>query len=145
MQNKTSLLMRLKIRWLEKRKLKLRQKVDSAFAKVKREIVEYLRSITIEPDAFQKYLAKAIQTDDVLSFIAILNGVIEDAKKCENDSLAKVAINTCHYIIFRINYLSAFTLKWTTIKVVCPKCGQVNVTNFLYTDKLCKACGNLIL
>lgn len=136
---------KVKLRWLENRKLKFKQKVDGAYAQVKREIVDYLRSIKTEPDAFQKYLAQAVTTDDVLTFIAILEGIIKDSKECKDDPLAKVARTTCRYIIFRINYLSGYTLRWTMVKVQCPKCGHVNVTNFLYTDKLCEACGNIIL
>lgn len=135
---------KLKINWLTKRKEKLRLKVDTAFAIVKRELVMYLRQVE-EPDVFQKYLAQALQTDDVTTFIAMLQDLIENAKHFKQDPIARQASLFSKYIIFRINYLSHFTLWWTTVSVKCPKCHSMNVTNFLYTDKLCKTCGNIIL
>lgn len=139
-----SLTTKLKINWLTKRKQKLRAKVDKAFAIVKRELVEYLRSID-KPDILQKYIAQSLQTDDVITFIQLMMDVVNQAKQCKGDPLAKVAIKLCNYVIFRIHYLSNFTLIWTTVKVKCSKCKHVNVTNFLYTNKLCEACGNIIL
>lgn len=140
-----SLITTLKTKWLSKRQTKLKQKVDTAFAKVKRELIDYIKSKTEEPDYFIKYLAQCLATDDVLTFINILHGIIAEADKCKGDPAASKAKVLCKYIIFRIHWLSNFTLLWTNIELVCNKCHQRLEVNFLYTSKICPYCGNIIL
>ena len=142
---KTSFLTKLKIKWLTKRKLKLRQKVDDAFIKVRQELIDFISDNSQEPNYFITYLAQCVATNDVYSFISILTGIAKDARKCKGDSIAEMAERICSYAVLRIHYLSHFTLLWTMLTIYCPKCKTRNRVNFLYTDKICKCCGNIIL
>ena len=144
-QSSMTFLTSLKAKWLAKHKLQLRRKVDTAFAKVKRELIDYINAQQTEPDYFIKYLAQCLATDDVLTFINILHGIIAEADKCKGDPAASKAKVLCKYIIFRIHWLSNFTLLWTNIELVCNKCCQRLEVNFLYTSKICPYCGNIIL
>lgn len=144
-QSSMSFLTGLKAKWLSKHKLQLRQKVDTAFAKTKRELIDYINAQKTEPDYFIKYLAQCLATDDVITFIKIMKGIIAETEKCKGDPSAKKARVFCNYIIFRIHWLSQFTLKWTNIKIMCNKCKHIQEVNFLYTDKICPVCGNIIL
>lgn len=134
-----------KLRWLEKRKDKLRNKVYLAFVQTKKELIHFLNNYEGEVDALIKYLASCVDTDDVMTFIHFMEEAIKTAKQCEGDPTAKVAEHICSWIIFRINLLSMFTIPWTNISVKCKKCKNVSHLNFLYTDKVCPICGSIIL
>lgn len=136
---------KLKLKWLYKRKQKLKNKVEHAFAVVRRELIDLIKSVDDKPTPFIKYLATFIGTSDVISFIKIMQGVIEDAKKCEDDPEAKHAIFLCRYSLFRLYYLSGFTLQWTNVSVECSHCHRIVKTNFLYTNNVCDYCGHIIL
>jgi hypothetical protein len=136
---------KLKLKWLNKRKQKYLNTINLAFIQVKQDIVSFLNGYKGEIDALIKYLAKCVETDDVQTFIALMKEIIEEAKKCKGDPAARKAFLICSYILLRLNVLSKFTLKWTTVKLGCDKCGRLSETNFLYTNKLCPYCGNIIL
>lgn len=137
---------KLKLRWLAKRSQKYRNKIDKAYFKVRNEIIEYIKTFDVlEPPVFIRYLATCVGTSDVMTFLRIMEGVIEDAKKAKKDRDAKFAINFCRYAIFRIHLLSHFSLWWTTVYIRCNHCHRVNCMNFCYTDKICQYCGNIVL
>ena len=136
---------KFKLRWLERRKDKLKNKVYLAFIQVKKELMQFLNSYPGQPDILIKYLASTVHTDDVMSFIKMIQGVIDTAKDCEQDELTKRSIIISKYILFRLHLLSHFTLFWTNVKVRCSHCKYIISTNFLYTDKICPYCGSIIL
>lgn len=136
---------KFKLNWLNKRKTILRNKVHNAFMQTKKELVDFLNSYEGEIDVLIKYLASCVDTDDVMTFIRLLEDAINIAKKCKSDPNAPKAIALCKSIIFRIHILSSFTLYWTNVTVKCHKCGYNAKVNFLYTDKLCPVCGAIIL
>lgn len=146
---RNSFLTKLKLIWLDKKKTKLKSKVDTAFSTVKQEIITFINETYStdyrQPSIFVRYLANAVQTNDVISFLKVMDGVIEDAKRCGNDPEAKEAIRVCRYIKHRINLLSFYTLLWTNVKLYCRHCGRVIRTNFLYTDKVCPYCGHIFI
>lgn len=137
----------LKQRWLSNpvRKKRLKNKVERAFFTAKRELVYALNHSVGEPNALMKYLAQCVDTDDVMTFIQYMDGAIKTAEECDNDPEAIRAIQVCKRIKFRIDWLSNFTLWWTTLTVRCPKCHYSYKTNFLYTDKICPVCGTIVI
>lgn len=135
----------MKLKHLTKHKARLTNKANTAFAVLKRELVDFIKSIEKEPDTLLKYLAMCTQTDSVISFMKMMDGAIEDAKKCKGDPDARKAVLVCSYIKLRYHMLSNFILPWTTVKVKCSKCRRIVETNFLYSDKICPYCGNIIL
>jgi len=136
---------KFKLNYLKKNKERFRNKVNLAFYQVKRELVELLNSHKGNVDVLTAYLAQCTETDDVITFIKLIQDAINTAKECKDDPDAKRAIFICSYILLRLNLLSHFTLHWTNVVIKCDKCGQINKVNFIYTDKLCKACGNIII
>lgn len=135
---------KLKMYILKKNKVKYHNKVRVAFNTIKDELVELIKSVE-QPTYFIKYLANCLSTSDIMTFVRILESIIEDAKKVKNDPEAKAAIKLCKYTLFRLNYLSGFVIPWTNITVHCRHCNHDVKTNFLYTDKICPYCGQIIL
>lgn len=136
---------KFKLKWLHKRKDKLKGKVERAFFEVRKELIDLVKEAGDKPTPFIKYLAAFIGTSDVISFIKIMQGIIEDAKKCKGDPEASKAIFICRYSLFRLYYLSNFTLQWTNVSVECNHCHRIVKTNFLYTNNVCDYCGHIIL
>lgn len=136
---------KLKLWWLRKRKNKYRIKAQNAFATVKKELIAFLNDYKGPIDALVKYLAKTTETQDLPTFNELIKNVIKEAKQCKGDPDAKRAIIICKYILFRLHYLSNFVLKWTNVQVKCKNCKRIVRTNFLYTDKICPYCGEIIL
>lgn len=137
------LISKWKLPLLRKNKQKYLAKLNKAFQKVRTEIVEYLKSLE-EPTPFAKYLSTCMQTTDLITFIAILQGIIQDASKVKDDKDAIFAKNFCRYVIFRIHWLSNFTYYWTNIKIKCDHCGNVISLNFCYNNNVCPICGNIL-
>lgn len=134
-----------KLKWLEKRKDRLKHKVELAFMQTRKELVDFLNSYNGKIDTLIKYLASCVDTDDVFTFIHFMEEAIDIAKQYKNDPDAKKAISICSSIILRIHLLSNFTIPWTNVKVKCKKCKKILDINFLYTDKICPICGSIIL
>ena len=136
---------KFKLRWLAKRRTKYLNKVMSAFRIVRREIILFLRNYHGEIDVFLKYLAKCTDTEDPMTFIQMMQQIIDDANESPNERDATVSKLICSYIIFRIHWLSNFTIHWTNIKIGCNHCNRIVHTNYLFTDKVCPYCGHAIL
>lgn len=134
-----------KLKHLEKHQKRLKRKVEEAFHIVKRELVQMLNDDNTKVNALTMYLAQCTETDDVITFIQFLKEAIQTANKCKDDPESKVAKFICSYILFRLHLLSHFTLKWTNVEIKCNKCKNINKINFLYTNKICNFCGNIIL
>lgn len=135
---------KMKLYWLAKRKAKYLDKMNRAFYKVRKEIIDYIKSVE-EPSVFVRYLSTCIGTSDLPTFLKIMEGIIEDAQKAPNDPEAKFAIRFCKYAVIRIHFLSNFTMQWTNVKVRCNHCHNVVSMNFCYTDKICPVCGAIVL
>lgn len=132
-----------KIKRLKEKKAYYLSKMEKAFHKVHKEILDYLKSQE-EPTYFSKYLSTCMGTSDLPTFIVILEGIIEDSKKAEQDRDAIFARRFCQYAIFRIHWLSNFTMWWTTVKTKCDHCGNVISENFCYTNHICPICGAVL-
>ena len=107
--------------------------------------MEFIKNYKGEPDVLIKYLARCTETDNAETFITMIKGVIAEAKKCAKDEQALKACALCGYICHRFHWLSRYTYKWTNVNIVCKKCGRIHRHNFLYTNKLCPYCGNIVL
>lgn len=137
--------MNIKLHWILKRKQKYLSKVNGAFSIIKYEIVDYLKTYDGKITAFIKYLAQTLDTTDIMSFLKMIDGVIETAKNCKGDPEAISAKRLCQYILLKFNILSHFTMQWCTITIKCKKCGKKSKYNLLFTDKLCPYCGNIVI
>ena len=135
---------KLKLKWLAKNKSRYINKVNNAFRRVRGELIQFLNDYNGEIDVLIKYLAKCTETDDVMTFIGLLETVVKEAKENPKEPEARRARIICSYIIFRIHWLSNFTIQWTNVKVGCNKCHRIVRANFLFTDKLCPYCGSII-
>lgn len=135
---------KLKLRWLAKRKPHLTNKVNNAFRRVRRELIEFLNDYKGAPDNFLKCLARYVDTDDVMTFIGLMESLIKTADTCKGDPEAFKAKIICKFMIWRIYWLSGFTIQWTNVKIGCDACHKIIHTNFLFTDKVCPRCGSII-
>ena len=63
---------KFKLKWLHKRKDKLKGKVERAFFEVRKELIDLVKEAGDKPTPFIKYLAAFIGTSDVISFIKII-------------------------------------------------------------------------
>lgn len=135
---------KLKLYWLAKNKDRYIAKMNKAFSKVRNEIIDYIKSVE-QPSMFIRYLSTCIGTSDLPTFLKILEGIIEDAKKVKNDPEAIFAVRFCKYAIFRINWLSSFTMQWTNVNIKCNHCHNIVPMNFCYTNKICPICGAIVL
>lgn len=137
------LISKWKLPLLKKNKHKYLTKLDKAFHKVRNEIIDYLKSLD-KPTPFAKYLSTCMHTTDLITFLAIMEGIIHDSDKANNDKDAIFAKRFCKYVIFRIHWLSNFTLRWTNIKVQCEHCKNIISVNFCYTNNICPICGAIL-
>lgn len=136
---------KFRLNWLAKRRDKLVNKTNTAFVKVKGELVEFINSFEGKPDSLIKFLATCTQTDDVMTFVKMLSGAIDDAKRFKGDAMAKHTYLICSTILLKLHFLSHFTIPYSNVRVQCNKCKHTVKTNFYYTDKLCPYCGHIIL
>lgn len=136
---------KFKLYWLAKRKDKYLEKMNRAFFKVRKEIIDYIKSVEGEPSMFVRYLSTCIGTSDLPTFLKIMDGIIEDAQKVKDDPEAQFAIRFCKYAVFRIHWLSNFTMLWTNVRIKCNHCHNIVPMNFCYTDKICPICGAIVL
>lgn len=136
---------KLKLKWIDKHRAQYLQTVTDAFHTVKRELIQFLNDYDGHIDILIKYLANCVGTEDVMTFIGLMQGILKDAKDCKGDASARKATLICKYILFRLYWLSKFTIQWTNVTVKCKKCKRVVKTNYLYTNKVCDYCGSIIL
>lgn len=135
---------KLKLWWLKRNKDKYFNKSQEAFRRVKQELIQFLKDYTGEVDVLIKYLAKCTETDDIMTFISLMEDIVKEAKEHKEEPEAYRAKIICSYVIFRIHWLSRFVLHWTNVKIGCNHCHRLVRTNFLYTDKICPYCGSII-
>lgn len=142
---KQRLTTKLKLNWLAKNKYKYINKINNAFRTVRRELIEFLNDYQGDVDVLIKYLVKCVETDDAMTFIQLIKSVIEEANKCDGDSDAFHAKIICSYILFRVYWLSAFTIQWTNVRLKCSHCGCLVEDNYCFSNKLCPYCGSILL